>query len=79
MIERGDIWWADLGPVRGSRPAKRRHVFLPAGATGLSRDSVVDVTQLYTIDKEDLLEPAGLVAGALLTQIDQGRRRVLGL
>lgn len=26
MIERGGIFWADLGPVRGSRPAKRRPV-----------------------------------------------------
>lgn len=26
MIERGDIWWVDLGEARGSRPAKRRPV-----------------------------------------------------
>lgn len=28
MIERGSIYWADLGPVRGSAPAKRRPVLV---------------------------------------------------
>lgn len=28
MIERGAIYWADLGPARGSRPAKRRPVLV---------------------------------------------------
>src|SRR4051812_26664502 len=26
VIERGDLFWADLGPAAGSRPAKRRPV-----------------------------------------------------
>lgn len=28
MIQRGSIWWADLGNARGSRPAKRRPVLV---------------------------------------------------
>lgn len=28
MIERGGIYWADLGPAVGSRPAKRRPVLV---------------------------------------------------
>lgn len=28
MIQRGDICWADLGPIQGSRPAKRRPVLV---------------------------------------------------
>lgn len=28
MIERGSVWWAELGPPRGSRPAKRRPVLV---------------------------------------------------
>ena len=28
MIKRGDIYWADLGPPTGSRPAKRRPVLI---------------------------------------------------
>lgn len=84
MIERGGIYWADLGAPSGSWPAKRRpalvisadsynasrlatvvavaltsdtslatmpgNVFLPATATGLPRDSVVNVTALVTLN-----------------------------
>jgi len=37
------------------------NVFLPATATGLAKDSVVNVTQLVTLDREDFecQEPAG--------------------
>jgi mRNA interferase MazF len=28
VIQRGSIWWADLGNARGSRPAKRRPVLV---------------------------------------------------
>lgn len=28
MIERGSVWWAEPGPRRGSRPAKRRPVLV---------------------------------------------------
>jgi mRNA interferase MazF len=31
VIERGGIYWVDLGPVRGSRPAKRRPVLVVQG------------------------------------------------
>ncbi len=113
MIERGGIYWADLGAPAGSRPAKRRpvvvisaasynrsrlatvlaavitsntasaampgNVFLPAGATGLPRDSVVNVTALVTLNKSDLTERAGVTPSALLHEVDRGLRRVLDL
>ena len=113
MIARGDIYWADLGPAQGSRPAKLRPVlviqadgytttrlatvvvavitskteraalpgntFLPATVTGLPRDSVVNVTSLLTVNKIDLLDRAGLVAGDLLREVDDGLRQVLAL
>lgn len=28
MIQRGDIWWVDLGPAQGSRPAKHRPILV---------------------------------------------------
>lgn len=55
------------------------NTFLPAAVTGLPRDSVVDVTALLTLDKSDLLDRAGLVAGDLLRQVDQGLRQLLAL
>ena len=33
MIERGGIYWADLGPAVGSRPAKRRPVVVIQAAS----------------------------------------------
>jgi len=113
VIERGAIYWAELGAPSGSRPAKRRpvvvvsaqtynlsrlatvvalvitsntelatmpgNVFLPAAATGLPRDSVVNVTAVVTLDETDLAEQSGLTPLALLRDIDRGLRNALEL
>ena len=55
------------------------NVFLPAAATGLPRDSVLNVTALVTLDKADLVDRAGRVPASLVNDIDRGLRRVLGL
>ncbi|HEY3001521.1 MAG TPA: type II toxin-antitoxin system PemK/MazF family toxin [Kribbellaceae bacterium] len=55
------------------------NVFLPAGATGLPRDSVVNVTSLATVDKSGLGKRVGSVPSALQLEIDRGLRRVLAL
>jgi mRNA interferase MazF len=59
--------------------AMPRNVFLPAVATGLRRDSVANVTAVITLNKDDLDEPAGTTPEALMHEVDQGLRRVLGL
>lgn len=113
MIRRSEIYWADLGPRTGSRPAKRcpvlviqsdpynasrlatvlaavitsntglatmpGNVFLPAAATGLPRDSVVNVTALATLNKSDLAAWAGQAPASLMQDVDRGLRRVLAL
>jgi len=113
VIGRGAIYWADLGPAVGSRPAKRRpvlvvsgdgynrsrlatvlaavitsntqlatmpgNVFLPKNTTGLSRDSVVNITALATLNKSDLADDAGTVPVALMREVDRGLRRALDL
>lgn len=95
MIERGSVWWADLGTPHGSQPGDRRpivvvsanaynrsriatvlcvlltsnqrlagapgNVLLPSGTAGLRQDSVVNVTQLVTLDKDDLSDRIGLL------------------
>ena len=55
------------------------NVFLPAVASGLPKDSVLNVTALTTIDKADLDPPVGQLPSSLMTEIDRGLRRVLGL
>ena len=113
MISRAELYWADLGPPSGSRPANRGpvlviqsdpynasrlatvltavitsntalaampdNVFLPAGATGLPRDSVVNVTALVTLNKTDLSDRIGNVPATLMDDVDRGLRRALGL
>jgi len=113
VIERGAVYWADLGPATGSKPAKRRpvlvvssdaynrsrlatavalvitsntdlaampgNVFLPAAASGLPRDSVVNVTGVVTLDKADLGEGAWTLPLSLMREVDRGLRGVLDL
>ena len=113
VIERGEVWWADLGEPDGSEPGYRRpivivqsdgfnrsrlrtviavvlmtnvrlveapgNVLVPAKASGLPRDSVVNVSQVITVDRDYLLDRAGRIRGQLLKDIDSGLRLVLGL
>ncbi len=113
MIERGGIYWVNLGEPHGSRPAKRRpvvviqadlynssrlgtvvaaivtsnislaalpgNVFLPTSASGLPKDSVVNVTAIITLDKADLDEPVDVLPAYLCEDLDRGLRRVLNL
>lgn len=55
------------------------NVFVPAGLTGLAHDSVVNVTQLATVDRDHLDERIGTLPGWLLDEVDRGLRRILGL
>jgi mRNA interferase MazF len=112
-IQRGAIWWADLGVPSGSVPGYRRPVLivqddvfnqsklatvlivsltsnlqyqnLPGNVlisredSGLSRDSVVNITQLTTIDKQWLDEHVADLPPTIMHQIDNGLRLVLDL
>jgi mRNA interferase MazF len=55
------------------------NVFLPASATGLTRDSVVNVTALVTLNKGDVTQRVGRVPANLMRDVDSGLRRVLAL
>lgn len=113
VIERGQVWWADLGDPSGSEPGFRRlvlivqsdafnrsrlhtiiavvltsnlrlvdapgNVLIPAKNAGLPKDSVANVTQVITLDRDFLTEPAGRVRGQVLTAVESGLRLVLGL
>ena len=113
VVERGQVWWADLDVPEGSEPGFRRpvlvmqsdafnrsrirtviavaltsnlrlvdapgNVLIPAKASGLPKDSVANVSQVVTLDKDDLTEVAGRLRGQLLTDVEAGLRLVLGL
>lgn len=55
------------------------NVFLPAVATGLPRDSVVNITAIITLNKDELGTPVGTVPDGLMADVNQGLRNVLDL
>ena len=113
VVERGQVWWADLDEPRGSEAGFRRplligqddafnrsrirtvvavvltsnlrlvdapgNVLIPAKASGLPKDSVVNVSQIVTIDRDFLSEPAGKLRGQLMKSVEDGLRLALSL
>ncbi|MBI4502712.1 MAG: type II toxin-antitoxin system PemK/MazF family toxin [Gemmatimonadetes bacterium] len=113
VIERGEVWWADLGEPRGAAPGYRRpvvivqadafnrsriettivviltsnlalldapgNVLVPARDTGLKRDSVANVSQLGTLDRQVLAQRVGRVSPKVMGEIEDGLRLVLGV
>ena len=55
------------------------NVLIPARSSGLPKDSVANVSQIITVDRDFLGEPAGRIRGQLLKDIENGLRLVLGL
>lgn len=113
MIQRGEIWWANLPDPIASEPGYRRsvlvvqsndfnrsqiatvmavviasnlnlaqapgNVLLPRKATGLSKDSVANISQVITIDKSFLTKKIGALPAHILEQLENGLRLVLAL
>ena len=113
MIERGELWWADLAEPRGSEPGFRHpvvvvqadafnrsrietvvcvaltsnlrladapgNVVVSRGESGLPKDSVVNVSQILTVDRAYLVERAGKLPPRVRERIDRGLRLALGL
>ena len=113
MIQRGEIWWADLEDPRGSGPGFRRpvvvvqsdafnrsrigtvvvvvitsnlrlldapgNVLLGARTAGLPKDSVANVSQVVTVDREVLTERVSHLDAATMVAIGRGMRVVLDL
>jgi mRNA interferase MazF len=55
------------------------NVLLPAKMAGLPKDSVINVSQVLTLDREFLLKPAGKLDGKTLRQVEDGLRLILKL
>lgn len=55
------------------------NVLLPARVSGLPKDSVVNVSQLYTLDRSFLTDEVGRLPSRLLADVDAGLRLVLDL
>ena len=113
MIQRGEVWWANLDEPSGSEPGFQRpvlvvqndafnrsriatviavaltsnlrlldapgNVLLPARASGLKKDSVANVSQVVTLDRDSLVKRAGRIDAAAMRDVDQGLRLALSL
>lgn len=113
VIERGEIWWADLPDPIGSSPGFPRpvlvvqsdefnqsaistivivaittnlnlarasgNVLLTPKQSGLSKESVVNVSQLLTVDKRLLNDYTGTLSTNKMEQVEKGLRLVLSL
>ena len=113
VIERGEVWWADLDEPAGSEPGYRRpvlvvqadafnrsrlqttiavvltsnlrlvdapgNVLVPKAASGLPKDSVANVSQVVTLDRDFLAERTGKLPARLLAAVDAGLKLVLDL
>lgn len=55
------------------------NVLIPAKASGLRKDSVANVSQVITVDRESLIEHRGRVRGRFLKDVENGLRLVLDL
>jgi mRNA interferase MazF len=105
-VSQGEVWWADLGEPRGSKPGFRRpilvvqgdglnrsriatvvcvaltgnlrwasapgNVLLSADITGLSKESVANVSQIVTLDKSELTERVGKLSKVKLELVLSG-------
>ena len=113
MIQRGEVWWAELPEPAASEPGYRRpvlvvqsddfnrsrlrtviaavfttnlglarapgNVLIAAEESGLPRDSVVNVSQVVTLDRAFLAERAGSLGTRAMLAVEDGLRMVLKL
>lgn len=59
--------------------AARGNVFCPKAASGLPRDSVINVSQILALDKSLLMERVGVVSASVLHGVEDGLRLLLAL
>jgi mRNA interferase MazF len=55
------------------------NVLLPARISGLPRDSVINVSQLLTLDRSFLTEEIDKIPGRLMTEVGAGLKLILDL
>ena len=93
-VRRGDIYYADLSPVVGSEQGGMRpvliiqndtgnrlptHISLAARSCGLTRDSVILLEQVRTLDKSRLRERMGRLDEPAMHQVDNAIAVSFGL
>jgi mRNA interferase MazF len=57
----------------------RGNLRISRGQSGLSKPSVINVSQIHTIDKDRLTERVKALPAEVMAQVDEGMKVVLGL
>ncbi len=112
-MNRGEIWWAELGEPAGSGPGYRHpviiiqadrytastirtiivavissnlnlarapgNILLPSSESKLSKDSVINVSQIITVDKSYLSSYVGALKAKTLTVLNASLKTILEL
>ena len=55
------------------------NVLLSTRASGLEKESVVNISQIFTVDRQDLFDFVGTLSTKKMEQIDEGLRLVFSL
>jgi mRNA interferase MazF len=55
------------------------NVLIPARTSGLHKDSVANVSQVVTLDRDFLTSQAGIASAAMMKSVSEGLRLVLSL
>ncbi len=55
------------------------NVFVERRKSGLSKDGVINVSQISTLDKQRLTERVGVLEKAIVEDVDEGLQLILGL
>lgn len=74
MVSRGEIYLVNFYPSLGSEIRKIRpatEVFIRASQSGLDRDSVVQINQIRSIDKQRLARRIGRLDDAIMSQVNK--------
>lgn len=113
VVQRGEVWWADLAEPADSEPGFRRplvivqadafnrsriattiaviltsnlplldapgNVLVPAQEAHLPKDSVANVSQVVTLDRDMLIERVGRLGKRTMSRLEHGLRLVLGI
>ena len=113
VINRGEVWWAELPAPSGSEPGYRHpvavvqsnefnrslintvivavittninlsqapgNILLPKRISRLPKDSVINVSQVLTIDKDFLIHRISRLPDDIINEIEDGLRLVLSL
>jgi len=113
ILNRGEIWWADLDESRGSSPGFRRpvlivqsdsfdrseintvicavltsntrlaaapgNILLSSKDSGLPKDSVINISQIVTLDKMDLVQVVGKLRRVIMNDVENSLRIVLDI